>query len=273
MSQSKYHVGFHDFQDSFIFSRFVFLNILSIYFTQNHHFDHSRNGCKESFSPLYHRIDRLDFLVALLFLVYGKKMIQILYLPPLVIRKFSQCIDYGIYFPDLRNEICLKMFTFLSADTARKERPIPEQVSKCTIFTAGTILDIIIPYIHRILGEYSISDKKRNFLVPDQEPGFQMEIVFVRDDNHNHTNKTRTRIEPVRKKQNSDQNRKSDEDRPLHYLKHKNNPVLMGLIDNRFFEFFRRGHGNEIKEIIYVTVLVRKRENASIFSYTDGERQ
>lgn len=241
--EGEYRTGFDSSEHSFVFRSFVLLDIFTIVPTQCHHFHHSWNRRKQSPLPLSHRIDECHSFVTLLFFVQGEQLIQTLDRIPLFVRKGCESIDDRVHFPDFWDEICLKMLSVFSTDTPCKKGSVPEKVSECTILATRTILDVVVADTHRILGKESVSHKERDLLIPDKQPGFGMEKMFVQKDRGNHAHETRTRIDPVRKKEHSDHGRNPYNKGPFDYMQYEHDPMLVRLIDNSFFESFGWRHG------------------------------
>lgn len=151
--QGEYCVGFHHFQHSFIFWSLMLLDVSAIYFAQYHDFYDTWNRCKQPLPSFGYRIDRLYLLIALLFFMYGKKLVQALDISTLTVRKLCKSIDYRVYFSDLWNIIRLKMLAILPTDAACEESPVPKPIPEDAILATGTVLYVIITDTHRILGE------------------------------------------------------------------------------------------------------------------------
>lgn len=98
----------------------------------------------------------------------GMEFFNTIYMCPLIITISRERIDKSIYLPYFRN--VFRYEVSLRVRRADKECSIFQKKSDHTILTYSTISDISISDIHRILGEYTISHSKSDFLISDKEP-------------------------------------------------------------------------------------------------------
>jgi hypothetical protein len=162
----------------------------------------------------------------------------------LIIRIARQGIDESIYFTYLWYK-CRPKISFICW-WSDKEGTVFEEVSPDTIFAHSRVSDISISDIHRILWPESVADRESDFLIADHEPRMVPEIVIIGDEYSWENDKYDTRDPPwiSRKEINHCSHWYRYERDEFDRCKYRDDPMLMSLIEDLFFEIeLRRRHG------------------------------
>ena len=105
------------------------------------------------------------------------KIFYSLYICAFLITIARECIDKGVCLPYFWNILCMEIS--LIGRRTYKYCPILKKKTAHTMLTYCAISDIAISDIHSELGEYTITYRQCQLLIPDKKPRMSPEIILI----------------------------------------------------------------------------------------------